>query len=220
MIRRPFLQSLVLLALMPAAALMSGALAADTAPAPVEGTDYQVIDGGQPLAPVKGKVEVVEVFGYTCPHCAHFQPQIAKWQASNAKLVNFVPMAAPFGGYWMPYAKAFYTAQELGVVGKTHDAMFLALHTDGTLPLRNPSIDEIAGFYARYGVKPQQFTSTYDSPQVQARVDRAEQFIKRSGVEGTPTLVINGKYRILGRSFDETLRIADQLVARERAANR
>ncbi|HEY5849205.1 MAG TPA: thiol:disulfide interchange protein DsbA/DsbL [Lysobacter sp.] len=205
---------------MPAAALISGAMAADTAPAPVEGTDYQVIDGGQPFSPVKGKVEVVEVFGYTCPHCAHFQPQIAKWQASNTKQVNFVPMAAPFGGYWMPYAKAFYTAQELGVVGKTHDAMFLALHTDGTLPLRNPSIDEIAGFYARYGVKPQQFTSTYDSPQVQARVDRAEQFIKRSGVEGTPTLVINGKYRILGRSFDDTLRIAEQLVARERAANR
>jgi thiol:disulfide interchange protein DsbA len=217
MSRRPFLQSLLLLALLPAAALVSGAMAATAAPAPVEGTDYEVIDGGKPFAPVKGKVEVVEVFGYTCPHCAHFQPQIAKWQARNAKQVSFVPMAAPFGGFWTPYAKAFYAAQELGVATRSHDAMFLALHTDGTLPLRNPSVDEIASFYARYGVDAQRFTSTYDSAQVQARMDKAEQFIRTSGVEGTPTLVVNGKYRILGRSFDDTLRIADQLVARERA---
>ncbi|MNP76296.1 Thiol:disulfide interchange protein DsbA precursor [compost metagenome] len=51
-------------------------------------------------------------------------------------------------------------------------------------------------------------------------MDKAEQFIRSSGVEGTPTLVVNGKYRILGRNFDDTLRIADQLVARERAATR
>ena len=167
---------------------------------------------------MKGKVEVVEVFGYTCPHCAHFQPQVAKWQARKlSKQVSFVPMAAPFGGYWTPYAKAFYAAQELGVAERSHDAMFLALHTDGTLPLRNPSVDEIAAFYARYGVDAQRFTSTYDSPQVQARMDKAAQFIRTSGVEGTPMLVVNGKYRILGRNFDDTLRIADQLVARERA---
>ncbi|QSX74562.1 thiol:disulfide interchange protein DsbA/DsbL [Lysobacter arenosi] len=217
MSRRPFLQSLLLLALLPAAALVSGAMAANPAPALVEGTDYEVIAGGKPFAPVKGKVEVVEVFGYTCPHCAHFQPQIAKWQAQNAKQVSFVPMAAPFGGFWTPYAKAFYAAQELGVATRSHDAMFLALHTDGTLPLRNPSVDEIAAFYSRYGVDAQRFASTYDSPQVQARMDKAEQFIRTSGVEGTPMLVVNGKYRILGRSFDDTLRIADQLVARERA---
>jgi thiol:disulfide interchange protein DsbA len=223
MIRRPvlrsaFLQALVLLSL-PAAAIFSGAVAADAPAALVEGSDYVVIDGGKPFAPVKGKVEVVEVFGYTCPHCAHFQPQVAKWQASNAKQVNFVPMAAPFGGYWTPYAKAFYAAQELGVAGKSHDAMFLALHTDGTLPLRNPSVDEIASFYARYGVDAQRFAATYDSPQVQARMEKAEAFIRSSGVEGTPTLIVNGKYRILGNSFDDTLRIADQLVQRERATH-
>ncbi|MGO4222252.1 thiol:disulfide interchange protein DsbA/DsbL [Lysobacter sp. TAF61] len=218
MSRRPFLQSLLLVALLPAAALVSTAIAAEAAPALVEGTDYDVIEGGQPFAPIKGKVEVVEVFGYTCPHCAHFQPLVAKWRASHAKQVNFVPLAAPFGGFWMPYAKAYYAAQELGVADRSHDAMFLALHTDGTLPLHDPSVDEIAAFYARYGVEPQRFASTYDSAQVQARVERADQFIKRSGVEGTPMLVVNGKYRVKGRSFDDTLRIADQLVARESAA--
>ena len=213
MTRRPLLRCLVLLALLPVAAL-----AATPQPALVEGTDFEVIQDGTPFAPVKGKVEVVEVFGYTCQHCAHFQPMVSAWAKKNAKAVNFIPMAAPFGGSWEPYAQAYYAAQVLGVAEKSHDAMFLALHTDGTLPLRNASPGEISPFYARYGVDPAKFMATYDGPEVARRVEAASQFIRRSGVEGTPTLVINGKYRVLGHSFDDVLRIADQLVARERDA--
>jgi protein dithiol oxidoreductase (disulfide-forming) len=213
MTRRPLLRSLVLLVLLPFAAL-----AATPQAAPVEGTDYEVIQGGAPFAPVKGKVEVVEVFGYTCVHCAHFQPKVSAWARKNANAVNFIPMAAPFGGSWQPYAQAYYAAQVLGVVEKSHDAMFLALHTDGTLPLRNASPGEIAPFYARYGVDPARFQAAYDGPDVARRVENASQFIRRSGVEGTPTLVIAGKYRVIGHDFDDVLRIADQLVARERDA--
>ena len=211
MTRRPLLRSLLLLVLLPVAAL-----AATPQAALVEGTDYDVIQGGAPFAPVKGKVEVVEVFGYTCPHCAHFQPKVSAWARANAKTVNFIPMAAPFGGSWQPYAQAFYAAQVLGVVQKTHDAMFQALHTDGTLPLRNASPGEIAPFYARYGVDQAKFLATYEGADVAGRVEKASQFIRRSGVEGTPTLVVNGKYRVLGHDFDDVLRIADQLIARER----
>jgi len=209
--RRPLLRSLVLLALLPLAAL-----AATPEPALTEGTDYEVIEGGKPFAPVKGKVEVVEVFGYTCPHCAHFQPKVSVWARKNAKTVNFIPMAAPFGGSWQPYAQAYYAAQVLGVANQSHDAMFQALHVDGTLPLRNASPGEIAPFYQRYGVDPAKFQATYDGPEVARRIDSASQFIRRSGVEGTPTLVINGKYRVIGHDLDDVLRIADQLVARER----
>ncbi|MBU8977448.1 thiol:disulfide interchange protein DsbA/DsbL [Lysobacter sp. MMG2] len=212
MTRRPVLRSLLLLALLPFAALAAGA----PQPAPVEGTDYEVIEGGAPFAPVKGKVEVVEVFGYTCPHCAHFQPEVSAWARKNAKTVSFVPLAAPFGGYWQPYAKAYYAAQALGVVEKTHDAMFLALHTDGSLPIRNATEGEIATFYARYGIDPAKFAAAYDGADAAQRLQKADQFIRRSGVEGTPTLVINGKYRVTARNFDDTLRIADALIARER----
>ena len=99
MTRRLLLRSLLLLVLLPVAAM-----AATPQAAPVEGTDYEVIEGGIPFAPLKGKVEVVEVFGYTCPHCAHFQPAVSAWAKKNAKTVNFIPMAAPFGGSWQPYA--------------------------------------------------------------------------------------------------------------------
>ncbi|MFC3550503.1 thiol:disulfide interchange protein DsbA/DsbL [Lysobacter cavernae] len=214
MTRRPLLLALLLLALLPTLALAADKPAA---PALVAGTDYEVIEGGQPFAPVKGKVEVVEVFGYTCIHCAHFQSQVSAWKSRHAADVHFVPLAAPFGGGWTPYAKAFYAAQSLGLLDKSHDAMFLALHSDGSLPLRNPAPQEIAAFYAKYGADPQRFIQAYDSPAVAARMQQADAFIQRSGVEATPTLVVNGKYRVLGNSFDDVLRIADQLVARERA---
>ena len=205
---------ITLLALLPATAL-----AAAPAPAPlVEGRDYEVIPEGTPFAPAKGKIEVAEVFGYTCIHCAHFQPQVAAWKRKQPAHVRFTPVPAAFGGFWMPYARAYYAAEKLGVLGKTHDVMFKALHEQGSMPIQNASNQEIAAFYAKYGANPKVFAQTMDSPAVEAQLQRSRQFAMDTGIEGTPTMVVNGKYRVTGRNFDETLRTTDYLVARERAA--
>jgi thiol:disulfide interchange protein DsbA len=218
MSRRTFLAAA--LAAVSVFALSPGFAADAPANAPIEeGTDYVVIPDGKPFAPVKGKVEVVEVFGYTCPHCAHFEPMVSAWKTRH-KDVNFVPLAAPFGGYWMPYAKAYYTAQELGVATRTHDAVFKALHEDHALPISGASVDELATFYAGYGVDQAKFMQTFDGPTVAQKMQAANDFIQRSGVEGTPTLVVNGKYRVKGKDFDDVLRIADALVAREQRAGK
>jgi len=188
-------------------------------PAPVAGTDYVEIAGGQPYQPTAGKIEVVEVFGYTCPHCAQFETVVEPWKAKQPADVQFVPVAAPFGGYWTPYAKAFYTAQSLGVLDKTHEAMFSAIHVERSLPVQPlPTNEQIGEFYAKYGVDPKQFASTMSSFAIDAKLKRATQFIQRSGVESTPTIVVAGKYRVIGgKSFDDILRITDHLVAQERA---
>lgn len=211
---------LLLLALLPFASLAAGKPAKLVGPAPVAGTDYVEIEGGQPYAPVAGKIEVVEVFGYTCPACAHFEPLVAAWKARQPADVKFVPVAAPFGGFWMPYAKAFYTAESLGLVGKTHAAMFRALHEEASLPKSKPSVDEIAAFYAGHGADAQRFASVFSSAAIEARMEQADQFIRRSGVDHTPTLVINGKYRVTAATPEDSLRITEHLIARERAAKR
>ena len=187
---------------------------------PVAGVDYVEIPGGKPFAPLKGKVEVVEVFGYTCIHCAHFEPQLAAWKKRQPAHVRFTPVPAAFGGYWMPYARAYYAAQQLGVLGKTHEAMFKALHEQGSLPIQNASNQEIAAFYARYGANHKVFAATMDSPAVEAQLLRSRQFVQAAGIEGTPTLVVNGKYRVTARTLDDALRITDYLVAREHAAGK
>ena len=199
----------------PAAAEAALAAAASGAP-PVEGTDYVVIPNGEPFEPANGQVEVVEVFGYTCPHCATFQPAIAGWKSKLPADVRVTYVPAPFGGYWIPYAKAYYAAEALGVLDRTHDAMFAALHVQGALPIQNATPEEIGRWYASQSdVDAATFAATMESFGTDAKLKRATQFIQRSGVDGTPTLVVNGKYRIVG---PDPLRIASHLVAMERAA--
>jgi len=197
------------------------------APAPadnlVEGRDYAAIKDGQPFEAEPGKIELVEVFGYTCPHCAHFEPQLEAWIAKQPADVKLVPVAAPFGSYWMPYARAFYTAQAMGVQEKSHAAMFKAVHETHSLPVQPlPTNEQLAGFYKAYGADPAQFASMLSSFPVEARMKQASEFIDRSGVDSTPTLVVDGRYRVTGATFDDQLRIAGQLierVRRERAAH-
>ncbi|SDQ28919.1 Thiol:disulfide interchange protein DsbA [Pseudoxanthomonas sp. CF385] len=204
---------ITLLALMPAVAL-----AAPPAPAPlVEGEDYVVIENGTPYAPLNGKVEVVEVFGYTCVHCAHFEPTLAAWKKTLPKHVRLTPVPAAFGGYWIPYARAFFAARQLGVQERTHQAVFDALHKTGALPIQNASADEIATFYASQGVDRAKFSAALRGEQVDQQLARAREWAAAAGVEGTPSIIVNGKYRVIGgRTYGDMLKIVDRLIARER----
>lgn len=195
--------------------------AATPAAAPVLGSEYIEIPDGQPFAPAPGKIEVAEVFGYVCPHCAHFEPQLAAWQRRQPADVKLTRVPAPFGGYWLPYARAYFAAERLGVVGRTHQAMFDALHVNGTLPIQNVSIDELAAFYAGYGVMPEIFSATIRSAEIDAQIKRTEDFLTRSDTDSTPALIVAGRYKVIGaKSYDDLLRIADALVAMERARRR
>jgi thiol:disulfide interchange protein DsbA len=200
------------------AAAEAALAAAQSGPPPVAGTDYVVIPDGQPFEPANGKIEVVEVFGYTCPHCATFQPLITAWKARLPADVRFTYVPAPFGGYWIPYAKAFYAAQALGVLDQSHEPMFRALHIEQALPIQSVTPEELGQWYAGHGADAAQFVDAFNSFGTEAKLNRARQFIQRSGVDGTPMLVVNGKYRIVGQSLQDTLRVANQLIAMERAA--
>ncbi|WP_156383467.1 thiol:disulfide interchange protein DsbA/DsbL [Pseudoxanthomonas sp. Root65] len=204
---------ITLVALLPAATL-----AAPPAPTPlVEGRDYEVIPDGKPFAPAKGRIEVAEVFGYTCIHCAHLEPILATWKKTLPRDVKLTPVPAAFGGYWIPYARAFFAAQQLGVQERTHQAVFDALHATGSLPIQNASADEIASFYASQGVDRAKFMAALRGPEVDAQLAKARDWVAAAGVEGTPTLIVNGKYRVTGGgNYSDRLAIAERLVARER----
>ncbi len=189
-------------------------------PEPVAGTDYVEIPNGKPFQPVAGKVEVVEIFGYVCPACAAFQPLVGPWKAGLPGDVNFVYVPAMFGNTWDDYGRAFYAAQTLGVQEKTHEALYAAIHADQTLKGERgrDSVEDIAGFYAKHGVDAKQFVATMSSFAVNAKTNAAKQFAQRSQITGTPSIIVDGKYLVKGKSFPDMLRIADHLIARERAA--
>jgi thiol:disulfide interchange protein DsbA len=184
----------------------------------VAGTDYAEIQGGQPYLPLNGKVEVVEVFNFICPACNAFEPSFEAWKAKLPADVRVTYVPAAFGAQWLPYAQAYLVAEEMGLDAKSHTAVFTAIHATHALPGEGqpPNEAAIGQFYAKYGADPKQFVDAMHSFATDARLNRAKQFMLASGVQGTPTLIINGKYRVIGKSFDDMVRIADALIARER----
>lgn len=188
-------------------------------PIPTAGVDYVELANGQPYAPPNGQVEVAEVFGYVCSHCANFEPLFLAWKGKLPADVKISLVPAALGGAWVTYAQAFYAAQTLGVLEQSHEAVFSALHRQHSLsPAATP--EQIGSFYAQFGVDPKIFTSTMQGFAVGASIDRSRRFAVRSRIEGTPSLVIDGRYLVAvdRRGYGQMLRTAEYLIAQRRAA--
>jgi thiol:disulfide interchange protein DsbA len=212
---------LLLLGLLATAACSADTTSAGTTAARtwVAGTDYALIEPPQPTS-TGDKIEVVEVFSYACPHCAHFQPYADELKSKLPANAQFVLIPAVFNPSWEPFARAFYTAQALGLVDRTHQALFDAIHRDH-LPLG--SLEALANFYAGYGATSGNFLSTANSFVIDAKMSRGADLLRSYGIEATPTLVVNGKYRIGANSqhnigFAEMIQIALYLVQQEAKA--
>jgi thiol:disulfide interchange protein DsbA len=159
-------------------------------------------------------VQVVEVFGFNCIHCADFQPYLSKWKKTLPADVQFSYLPAAFGGIWDTTARAFFAAQAMGVQEMSHDAIFKAIFVDKRVTVG----DDMPKLYADYGIDPKVFASTMQSFAVSAKVAAAHDQETRWGIEGTPTLVVDGKYRVLQTEAGPAafLHTIDWLVAKQR----
>ncbi|MCC6203257.1 MAG: thiol:disulfide interchange protein DsbA/DsbL [Gammaproteobacteria bacterium] len=197
----------------------------------VEGRHYFVISPVQPTQVAPGKIEVVEVFSYGCPACNTFYPTMEKIKAAlpaNAE-VRFLPASWIAAESWPLFQRAYLTAEALGVADKAHGAMFQAIWSNGELTIVErgtdrlkqppPTLEQVAAFYQRTtGVAADKFIQAAKSFAVESRIKNADKLIKAYRVESTPTLVINGKYRVTGRSaggVDEFVELTRWLVERE-----
>lgn len=180
-----------------------------------EGTHYDRIDG--PAAAADDVIEVVEVFSYLCPHCRNFQPYVTPWEKDLAEGVTFRRIPVSFNRSWEPFARAYVTADVLDIIDESHDELFTAIH-DERRQLR--TIDDLAEFHSQFGVDAEQFESTAGSFPVEAAMRQSVSDLGKWGVRSTPTLVIDGKWRVSprrGGTFEEMLDVADYLIERERA---
>lgn len=219
------------IALLSTALLTLGAAAQAQTSQWVAGKHYTVLPQAQRTNVAPGKVEVMEVFSYGCPACNHFRPVMQKLKASlpaNAQLV-YLPASWNAAENWPTFQRAYLTAQSLGVAEKAHDAMFDAIWTTGELGVedpqtqrlktRLPSMDDIARLYQRVaGVKAADFVAASKSFGVDLKVRQADTQISAMQVPSTPTLVVNGKYRINNDSLkttDDVIDLVKFLVAKE-----
>ena len=203
------------------AALVSASLfgmSAQAADVPlVAGETYVELSNPVPVAQ-PGKIEVVELFWYGCPHCYSFEPVINPWAEKLPADVHFVRIPAMFGGPWDAHGQMFLTLEAMGVENKVHSAVFNAIQKDRK-PLTKP--EEMAEFLATQGVDKDKFLATFDSFAIKGQIVKAKELAKKYEVSGVPTMIVDGKYRFdLGTagSPEQALNVADQLIAKERAA--
>jgi len=199
-----------------------------------EGVQYVRLAPPQQTTVPRGKAEVMEVFSYGCPACNAFQPVMEKLRRSlpaNAQLV-YLPAAFNPAEDWPMFQRAFLAAQALGIAERTHQAMFDAVWKTGelgiTVPETNrlkqplPSIADAARFYARVaGVDPQQFLAMANSFGIDSKMRAADAQILAMHVDATPTLIVNGKYRVIRdelKSNDELIELVKYLVAKDSGA--
>jgi thiol:disulfide interchange protein DsbA len=180
------------------------------------GENYFVIEPPQPTA-TGSRIEVLEVFSYACPHCANFQPHAEQIRKSLPSYAAFRYMPAVFQPVWEPFARAFYAAESLGVLDRTHQALFDALYVK-RVPLR--TLDDLAGFYAEHGVDRAKFLSAANSFEVESKLARAREIVAKDGIDGTPSIVVQGKYRATGASagsYEKLVELVDWLVRKAHA---
>ena len=189
------------------------------APPPRPGTDYEVLSVPQPTwNAADGKVEVVEVFSYMCHVCAEVQPTVDQYKPHLPADARWSYVPAAFGGPWDQAARAYFASEAMGIADSTHSRVFPAIFVQQKI--QKGTAEEFADLYASFGADRARFLDTMSSFGVTAKFNRAKQFALRTGVTGTPTIIVNGKYRVTNtrdRGIRGMLATVDYLIARERA---
>ncbi len=183
------------------------------------GKHYFLIDPPQPTSS-GNKIEVLEVFMYTCPHCYDLEPYLTSWKAKKGADVFYSGFPAAWNEPVEAFARAFYAAETLGILEATHQKFFAAIHKEKK---QLQTMDEIAQWYSEFGVTKAQFLSAASSFAVNTKINRSKAMVPRWGVAGTPSVIINGKYRFDVSSaggHQNIVPLIDFLVDKERAAKK
>jgi thiol:disulfide interchange protein DsbA len=197
------------------AAALTPCLARAQARAPQEAKDYTLI---KPAQPTEGsKIEVLEFFQYTCPHCATYEPVLAGWRKTLPSDVEYRRNPIAWDDRTLPHVKIYYTLEALKKTDELHTKVFRAVQVDRR-PLLKP--DEIADFMAASGIDRKQWLDTYNSFTVATRANRAGQVWKAYKVDGTPSVAVDGKYltapSMVG-SREGSLAVLDWLIQKSRS---
>jgi len=192
-----------------------GSIARRAQAAPAAGRNYTVLD---PALPVESpdKIEVLEFFWYGCPHCYNLQPYIEKWVKTLPADAMFRRVPAIFNQRWARDAATFYAFEALGVLEKVHRPFFDAIHRDR---LKSDNKEAMHEWLQKQGIDPQKFDAAVASFGVQSKVKRALQLTSGYRIDGTPSLAVNGHYRISAEqatSQEDMLATASYLVGLER----
>lgn len=187
---------------------------------PQEGVQYTKLASPVNLDTPAGKVEVLEFFWYSCPHCNSFEPMFESWKKAQPEdvIVRRVPIAFQNNNNFVPQQKLYYTLEAMNLLDKLHAAAFRAVHVERK---RLNSDDAVIAWAKEQGVNEDEFKKMYSSFTVSNLVRRATALQNGFDVQGVPSLGVAGKYYTDGtmaRNLANALIVVDHLIEAERKA--
>ncbi len=179
-----------------------------------EGSTFRTAEGVS--VATEGPIRVTEFFSYGCPACAILEPRIQEWVAGLPEDVAFE--AVPFVGNptWSVFARGYFAMKDRDLLEANHRRLFEAISERG-MNLATP--ERFAEFVA--GEASEAFVRAMNGLRVDSAIERADQLSRTLGVVAVPTLVVDGRYLVIGQGASiDALRVAEMLidkVRRERA---
>lgn len=154
-----------------------------------------------------GKVVVTELFSYACIHCYNFEPLLEEWLEKQGSRVEFKRVHVVFSSQSLSLAKAFYTAEELGVLDSIHEPMFSAIHVNRLKMHQVPLLERI--FESRGGVPKEKFNEVFSGFKVENQIRQGDSMVRAWRIEGTPAMVVAGRYVAGGTSVRNNAQLLD-----------
>jgi thiol:disulfide interchange protein DsbA len=183
---------------------------------PVEGTDYLSLDKRVPTDVGAGKIELIEFFWYSCPHCNSFEPQFAAWVKAAPKDVVVVRVPVRFRDDFEAQQRAYYVFESLNMVDAMHGKLFHAIHTERQQLNTAPAL---AAWANKNGLPEKKFLDTFNSFGVATKARRATQLQEAFKVQGVPALGVAGRFYTDGsltQTMDRALQVAEYLIGEVR----
>jgi protein dithiol oxidoreductase (disulfide-forming) len=186
---------------------------------PEEGKEVRVLDKRVPVDAPAGKIEVIEFFWYSCPHCNAFEPKLVSWIKSAPAdiVVRRVPVA--FRDDFVPQQRLFYTLEAMGKLDELHHKVFASIHGPTKEALNREEL--ILAWAEKNGLDKAKVAETYNSFSVQTKARRATQLQDAYKVEGVPAMGVAGRYYTDGTmagTIEKALQVTDYLIGEARKA--
>jgi len=183
---------------------------------PEEGVDYLALDKRVPTEVGEGKIELIEFFWYSCPHCNAFEPRFSSWVKNAPKDVVVKRVPVRFRDDFEAQQRAYYVFESLGLVDTLHGKLFHAIHTERQ---QLSTAAALAAWADKNGLPEKKFTDTFNSFGVATKARRATQLQEAFKVQGVPSLGIAGRFYTDGsltQTMERALQVAEFLFGEVR----
>jgi protein dithiol oxidoreductase (disulfide-forming) len=188
----------------------------------VAGTNYRPLVPAQPTDAPAGRVEVIEVFWYGCPHCFALDPYLESWRKNKPSYIDFTRVPVVWSEAYRAHAKLFYTLEALGKLDQLHSKVFAEIHQNNNPLVGRDEAETLklqTAFALANGVSAADFQKAYESFSVNTNLQKAEDLVERYKIDSVPTIIINGKYVTdvgMAGNQENVIKIINDLAASEK----